>query len=133
MAYNPIKEISGKWQNELGSILTIENIDEKTGYFKGFYQTADSIPTEKGDKISLEVKWPVHGTVSGDVISFIADYTKENPNLCTWLGNIDTEANRLLMHWLLGSTTLQRENSEKRPTPHWAATRIGKDIFVKYE
>ena len=115
--------LQGTWYNELGSVLTIGNI--QNGQFQLTYQTAVSASNcaqgifqgtgclntgESGTTIGIAVSWQ--------------NNISNCESVTTWSGYLTGDADDpiIVAFWLLTSAN---------PESSWASTLVGEDVFVQ--
>ena len=69
----------GKWRNELGSSMTIEQVSE-SGIIKGYYQTNTGNPLPY-----LYERFKLEGQITESFISFTVDFSQYQ-TLTNWIG-----------------------------------------------
>lgn len=114
-------ELSGDWENQNGSVLSIGPIEE--GMFSGRFVSA------KG-RAARDRSYPVAGVVNGSLVAFAANFVDDDDNL----GSISNFTGRLegsVLHtvWVLARAF---EDSERtKPTQPWNTFLVNADRFEK--
>jgi hypothetical protein len=105
----------GTWQNELGSVMTIEKVDGAT--FSGTY--ASSVSGGQGS-----VNGTLAGMVSGDAIAFTVNWAPTFSSVTGWNGLLLSDGSSVFIYslWNLASTPDQPEN-------FWESILAGADLF----
>lgn len=117
-------DISGKWENELGSVMTLTvNGNEVSGTYR----------TTVGDTAAINQDAPLKGTFQFPLISFIVDYKTTHAHCLTaWVGRFEDTGGRLTLKtmWLLGSLF---SGPEDNPVPKevWETFNINSDVFFQ--
>lgn len=127
-----MKDLIGIWQNELGSKMNIEKIDNKT--ITGTYWSAVGTVTDHGN-------FPFIGTITPEgYIGIVVNWTElqESTNqdnnilgkITTWIGKVETIINQnqqeetiIKTNWTHIKTTPEQTN--------WNNTLIGNNTFKK--
>lgn len=107
----------GKWENELGSIMTIEQFDGTN--FSGTYQSAVS-----SDGKSLT--GPLLGTIAGDALAFTVNWGTTYSSVTSWNGLLLGDGSQTYMYtlWNLSSTP---ENEDDV----WQSIQAGAELFAQ--
>ncbi|XP_030048635.1 avidin [Microcaecilia unicolor] len=113
--------LTGRWQNELGSNMTISQVDGK-GFFTGVYMT----------QVSLTNRTIIESPLTGaqqlrdePTVGFSVNW-KFAASVTSWTGQCykDPQGKEFLITtWLLREETPVEEN--------WRATRVGLDVFIR--
>ena len=114
-------ELSGDWENQNGSILSIDAA--RNGTFSGTFQSA------KG-RAARNRRYPVRGVVNGELVAFAVDFADDEGNLHS-ISNFSGRLADGVLHtvWVLAR---QFEDAERtRPTQPWNTFLINADRFVR--
>ena len=108
-----------RWQNELGSVMTITSVDE-SGNFSGTYGSSVGEPTPP-PPFPFNGRYQVGGTTLGWAVSY---YGGEFHSTAAWSGQVQFKAGSPIIYttWVLTRTTKPEEN--------WNSTNVGFDTFV---
>ena len=112
-----------KWYNQLGSTMTVTDLDKSKGSFFGKYCSAVGDAKCEYDLIG---RIDMEGDTLGWVVTYRNDYLNAH-STCTWSGHWEWCPGKeskliILTTWLLTSQTRNEDD--------WAATNIGFDIFT---
>jgi len=108
----------GTWKNELSSDMTIKVVG---GHVSGKYRTGVGAPTPAEE-------FDIVGFVSGDQISFSADFGKYG-SLASWVGQHTTENGVEVIKtlWLLSKNVADANE----PKNIWGSVLTGYDNFIR--
>jgi len=114
-------ELSGDWENQNGSVLSIGRVE--SGAFSGSFVSA------KG-RAARGRSYPVAGVVNGSLVAFAVNFVDEHDNL----GSISNFTGRLddgVLHtvWVLARAFEDSERS--KPTQPWNTFLVNADRFEK--
>lgn len=114
-------EFRGRWQNERGSILVIDDIDHR-GRITGSYRTMVGSPD--GDEA-----FEVTGFVADELISLTANFGHYG-SLTSWVGQYIAESGIIRTMWLLTKST--RDPDRPAGGDHfWEAVLTGASSFMR--
>ncbi|MEX3992847.1 avidin/streptavidin family protein [Paraburkholderia sp. EG286A] len=110
-------ELVGKWENELGSVVTIDQFDGTN--FSGTYETAVG-------NDGLAATAPLFGTVAGDAIAFTVNWGPTYVSVRGWSGLLLADGNQACMYtlWNLSCTPMDEDDFQ-----HSILT--GADLFAR--
>ncbi|MEX3694420.1 avidin/streptavidin family protein [Paraburkholderia sp. BR14263] len=110
-------ELVGKWENELGSIMTIVQFDGEN--FSGTYESAVSSDGQYATG-------PLSGTVAGDAIASTVKCDTAYASVTGWSGLLLGNGNQVWMYtlWNLSSTPEKEDD-------FWQSIQAGADLFVQ--
>ena len=107
-------DFSGTWLNELGSEVTIAQVDDKlTGVYKSKVSGGGTATT--GD---------LQGYADGDLISFVVHW-RSFQAITAWVGQINPTAANVSINTLWQMTQQVAVGGE------WASINAGADVFVR--
>jgi len=113
--------LSGDWENQNGSVLTIGPV--QNGAFEGtFISTKGRAARNRG--------YPVRGTVNGELLAFAVDFADDADNLHS-ISNFTARLHGGVLHtvWVLAR---EFEDAEcTKPTQPWNTFIVNADRFVK--
>ena len=116
----PTVVFSGKWKNQLGSVMELQTTGNQV---TGKYHTAVGAPT------NIEL-FDIIGVVNGDLISIVVDWGKYG-SITAWVGEQTADVGggneRIVTMWHLVKNI--SEDDEKSSL--WGAFLDGSDIFYK--
>jgi len=112
-----IPAITGVWQNELGSTMTIMSFDGEN--FSGTYTSAVS----EGEG---PVTGTLAGTLAGDAVAFTVNWSPTFSSATSWNGLVLTSGGELVIYslWHLASTPESTEG-------FWQSIQAGADLFFQ--
>ena len=123
-------ELSGQWENQNGSILSIDEVSE--GTFTGTFVSA------KG-RAARDRRYAVRGTVNGQLVAFAVNFANEGGPSATEqedanLQSISNFTGRLqgdVLHtiWVLARAFEDAEHT--KPTQPWNTFLVNADRFVR--
>lgn len=114
-----------KWYNELGSVMTIDRVDLKHGYFCGTYCSAVG---------EAKKEYPLTGHLDpdGSTLGWVVVWRNQYMNACsttTWCGQYQFDPNTheevIVTTWLLTAQTDPQED--------WNSTNVGFDEFLPHQ
>ncbi|MFT0174319.1 avidin/streptavidin family protein [Paraburkholderia mimosarum] len=110
-------ELVGKWENELGSVMTIDQFDGVN--FSGTYQSAVSSDGQYATG-------PISGTVAEDAIAFTVDWDIAYASVTSWSGLLLHNGDQACMYtlWNLSSTPEKEDD-------FWQSIQAGADLFAQ--
>lgn len=114
-------ELSGEWENQNGSILTVGAVEG--GTFTGTFVST------KG-RAARDRRYPVTGVVNGELAAFAVDFAEQGANLHA-ISNFTGRLHDGILHtvWVLAR---QYEDAERtRPTQPWNAFLVNADRFER--
>ena len=114
-------ELSGEWENQNGSVLTIGTVDG--GLFHGTFVSA------KG-RAARDRRYPVNGVVNGSLIAFAVNFVDQGVNLHS-VSNFSGRVHDGVLHtvWILAR---EFEDAERtKPTQPWNTFLVNADRFEK--
>ncbi len=111
-AFSPV----GTWENELGSVMVIEQFDGTN--FSGTYKSAVSAS-------GSSARGTLSGTLAGDAIAFVVNWKEEFASVTAWSGLVlsDGDTPAIYALWHLASTPAEDEGA-------WESILAGADLFV---
>ena len=114
-------EISGTWENQNGSLLTIGPVDQ--GSFEGTFVSTKGRAAEGR-------AYPVRGVANGELLAFSVDFHDDDDNLhsiCNFTGRLHDGV--LHTVWVLAR---EFEDAERtRPTGPWNTFLVNADRFER--
>ena len=122
-------ELSGQWENQNGSILSIDEVSE--GTFTGTFVSA------KG-RAARDRRYAVRGTVNGQLVAFAVNFAEGGPSGSEQedanLQSISNFTGRLqgdVLHtiWVLARAFEDAERT--KPTQPWNTFLVNADRFVR--
>lgn len=120
--------LKGKWKNQLGSILEVDE-EREDGSFSGSYGTAvsrgDSLPPPHNVRGSFQICSDGGALVSFMVCWKIVKEGKEIRSNCTWNGKLFSGKDSFDCTWLLVTDLPDQEQ--------WRSVFTNKDSFSRFE
>ena len=121
-------DIRGRWVNQNGSTLVIEEIDD--GHIIGRFESL------KG-RAAKDIEYPVAGLQNGELVSFLVSFTSPEENLhaiTSFAGRWENGSDgvqRIHTTWILSR---QFEDSDmQKPTQVWNTFLTNGDVFTRTE
>lgn len=114
-------ELTGDWENQNGSVLSIGRIED--GTFSGSFVSA------KG-RAARDRRYPVAGVVNGSLVAFAVNFADEDDNLSS-ISNFTGRLEEGVLHtvWVLARAF---EDSERtKPTQPWNTFLVNADRFER--
>jgi hypothetical protein len=116
-----IKEGS-KWQNELGSVMTITDVNQITGNFAGTYNSAVGDATKE---YGLQGRFDIEGFTLAWAVSYKNEYLNAH-STAAWSGQVQIcwgKQPTIQTTWLL--------TTETTPADAWKSTNVGFNTFTQ--
>ena len=112
---------SGKWYNELGSVMTVTSWDQTKGTFTGKYNSAVGKATNEYNLVG-------RFDTDGDTLGWVVSYQNRILNAhsaCAWSGYLQVHPEKpvILTTWLLTRQISIQED--------WGSTIVGFDTFTQ--
>ena len=125
---NDTLDLSGSWENQNGSLLTIQESDG--GEFSGVFES-------KKGRAAADKHYPIVGVQNGEILSFIVNFNSEEENLhsitsfsARYLKSREGE-DQIHTLWVL---TRQFEDQQRtKPTQVWNSFLTNADVFTRIE
>ena len=119
-------DITGKWINQNGSTLIIEDV--YNGNIRGKFES-------KKGRAARSIEYPMVGLQNGELVSFIVNFDSEDDNLHSMTSfsgrlQVDTDGvQNLHTTWILSR---QFEDADrKKRTQTWNTFMINADVFIQ--
>jgi hypothetical protein len=109
-----------KWQNELGSVMIIADVNQTTGSFAGTYNSAVGNATKE---YGLRGRFDIEGFTLGWVVSYKNEYQNAH-STAAWSGQVQIRSGKPTIQttWLLTTQTTSADA--------WKSTNVGFDTFT---
>ena len=110
----------GQWENQNGSVLTIEKLDED--------QFSGSFVSQKGRAVQDQA-YAVHGKINGELIGFVVDFGSV-ASLVNFSGRLGEDG---CIHTLWVLTRTYSDDEHTRKTQPWNSFIVNSDVFHRMD